>query len=75
MVGDKMSDCKFGELYSDYVQGSPFEHLYNPHADYNPVICCHKDAPYMIFMGVKDNFQCKKAKAAGQCPIDKKVKK
>jgi hypothetical protein len=68
-----MSDCEFGKLYSEYVIGTPFEKYYHQHPtlNYNPAICCHKDAPFTIFKGVHDNYLCEKAKAAGQCPIEK----
>jgi hypothetical protein len=66
-----MNDCKYGIPYADYVQGTPFEKYYNPNLNYNPIICCHKNAPYIIFHGEKDNFQCEKAKTANQCPVGK----
>lgn len=66
--------CEFAKLYSDYVKGTKFEMYYNPHSDYNPVICCHEKAPFIILHGERDNFQCEKAKACGQCPLRRKPK-
>ena len=64
--------CKFGNLYSEYVKETKFEKFYDPHGSYNPIICCHKNAPYVMFEGVVDNFLCEKAIGSNKCPIHRK---
>jgi len=66
-----MSDCEFGKPYSEYVVGTPFERYYHQNSmlNYNLVICCHKNAPFAMFKGARDNYLCEKAKAAGKCPL------
>jgi hypothetical protein len=66
-------ECESAKPYREYAKGTPIgiiaETQFAHKISLEMPICCHENAPFVMFRGKPDNFRCESARKAGLCPM------
>jgi len=65
-------ECESAKPYREYAKTTKAGMILTPFLDeisLNTPICCHENAPFVMFRGEPDNFRCDKARKSGICPM------